>query len=116
MPQTQVPDQDRPTREELPAPDNFPAGWRVYRLGEGYVATAADGQDVISWFKVPESKLSYACREEEIPQLESIQLGEQTAILLKSADSYMHSLLAILILRAVPVQMLSMATFPRAVA
>ncbi len=56
----QVPDQDRPAREELPAPDNFPAGWKLYRLGEGYVATAVDGQEVINWFKVPESKLSYA--------------------------------------------------------
>ncbi len=83
----QVPDQDRPAREELPAPDNFPAGWKLYRLGEGYVATAADGQEVINWFKVPESKLSYACREEEVPQLEAIQLGEQTAILLRSVDA-----------------------------
>jgi hypothetical protein len=83
----QVPDQDRPAREELPAPDNFPAGWMLYRLGEGYVATAADGGEVINWFKVPESKLSYACREEEVPQLEAIQLGEQTAILLRSADA-----------------------------
>ena len=83
----QVPDQERPAREELPAPDNFPAGWKLYRLGEGYVATAADGQEVINWFKVPESKLSYACREEEVPQLEAIQLGEQTAILLRSADA-----------------------------
>jgi hypothetical protein len=83
----QVPDQDRPAREELPAPDNFPAGWKLYRLGEGYVATAVDGQEVINWFKVPESKLSYACREGEVPQLEAIQLGHQTAILFRSADA-----------------------------
>jgi hypothetical protein len=83
----QVPDQDRPAREVLPAPDNFPAGWMLYRLGEGYVATAADGQEVINWFKVPASKLSYACREEEVPQLEAIQLGDQPAILLRSVDA-----------------------------
>src|SRR5260370_670970 len=83
----QVPDQDRPAREELPAPDNFPAGWMLYRLGEGYVATAADGQEIINGFKVPESKLSYACREEEVPQLEAIQLGDRPAILLRSADA-----------------------------
>jgi hypothetical protein len=84
----QVPDQEQPAREELPAPDNFPAGWKLYRFGEGYLATAADGQEVISWFKVPESKLSYACREEEeVPQLEAIQLGEQTAILRRGADA-----------------------------
>jgi hypothetical protein len=35
---------------------------------------------------VPESKLGYACREEEVPQLEAIQLGDQTAILLRGAD------------------------------
>ena len=67
--------------------NNFPAGWKLYRLGEGYVANAADGQEVINWFKVPESKLSYACREEEVPQLEAIKLGEQTAILLRGADA-----------------------------
>jgi hypothetical protein len=83
----QVPDQDRPGREELPEPDNFPAGWTLYRLGEGYVATAPDGQEVINWFKVPQSELSYACREEEVPQLEAIQVGDQPAILLRSADA-----------------------------
>jgi hypothetical protein len=83
----QVPDQERPAREELLAQENFPAGWKLYRLGEGYVATTGDGQEVINWFKVPEAELSSACREEEVPQLEAIQLDDQPAILIRSADA-----------------------------
>ncbi len=81
-----VPDQELPSREELPAPDNFPADWKLYRLGEGYCATTADGQEVINWYKV-QQPLSYAWREQDVPQLEAIQLGDQPAILIRSPDA-----------------------------
>lgn len=79
------PEQERPAREELPAPESFPTGWKLYRLGEGYCATSADGQEVINWYQVPQPELSYAWREPEVPQLEAIQLGEQPAILIRSS-------------------------------
>ena len=86
-----VPDQGQPAREELPAPENFPCGWKLYRLGEGgsvgYTATTAEGEGVIIWRRIPQADLSYACREQEVPQLEAIQLGDQPAILLRSADA-----------------------------
>jgi hypothetical protein len=80
-----APSQEQPTREELPAPENLPEGWKLYRLGEGYCATSADEQEVINWYKVPQSLLSYAWREQEVPLLETIQLGEQPAILIRSS-------------------------------
>jgi hypothetical protein len=82
-----VPDNELPSREEVPAPDNFPAGWKLYRLGEGYCATTAGGQEVIHWSKVPQAELSYAWREQEVPQLEAIQLGDQPAILIRISDA-----------------------------
>ncbi len=81
----QVPDQERPSREELPAPDTFPAGWKLYRLGEGYCATTPDGQEAINWYKV-QQPLSYAWREQEVPQFEAIQLGHQPAILIRCSN------------------------------
>jgi len=78
-----APSQERLAREELPAPENFPTGWKLYRLGEEYCATTADGQEVINWYNV-QQPLSYAWREQEVPQLEAIQLGDQPAILIKS--------------------------------
>jgi hypothetical protein len=81
-----VPSQERPAREELPTPENFPTGWKLYRIGEGYCASSAEGQEVINWYKVPQSLLSYAWREQEVPQLEAIQLGEQPAILIRSSS------------------------------
>jgi hypothetical protein len=80
-----VPEQEKPAREELPAPESFPQGWKLYRVGEGYTATTADGQEVINWYKVPEPVLRYAWREREIPRLEAVQLGEQPAILISSS-------------------------------
>ncbi len=80
-----APSQERPAREELPAPENFPTGWKLYRLGEGYCATTADGQEVINWYSV-QQPLIYAWREQEVPQLEAIQLGEQPAILIRSSS------------------------------
>ena len=81
-----APQQEQPAREELPAPENFPTGWRLYRLGEGYCATSADQQEVIKWYQVPQSLLSYAWREQEVPQLEPIQLDEQPAILIRCSS------------------------------
>jgi hypothetical protein len=80
-----APEQEQPARKELPAPENFPTGWKLFRLGEGYCATSTDGQEVINWYQVPQPELSYAWREPEVPQLEAIQLGEQPAILIKSS-------------------------------
>jgi hypothetical protein len=82
-----VAQQELQEREELPTPDNFPSGWKLYRLSEGYVATAVNGEDVFIWHNVPQPELSYACREHELPQLESIRLGDQTAILMRRADA-----------------------------
>jgi hypothetical protein len=82
-----VAQQELKERKELPTPDNFPSGWKLYRLSEGYVATAANGEDVIIWHNVPQPELSYACREQELPQLEAIQLGDQPAILMRRADA-----------------------------
>ena len=65
-----APSQQRHAREELPAPDNFPAGWKLYRVGEGYVATTAEEQEVISWYKVPQAEIRYAWKDQEVPQLE----------------------------------------------
>jgi hypothetical protein len=65
-------------REELPTPDNFPSGWKLYRLSEGYVATTADGEDVIIRHNVPQPELSYACREHEVPQAEATGTRQQT--------------------------------------
>ena len=85
-----VPDQELPAQVEIPTPESLPRDWKVYRRGEAYLATSADGQDVFVWSKVPQSELTYACKEQEVPQLESVQLGDQAAILLKSVDaSYM---------------------------
>ena len=81
-----APSQERPAREELPAPENFPPGWKLYRIGDGYCATRADGQEVLTWYSVPQPELSYACKEQEVPQLEAIQLGDQPAILIRSAE------------------------------
>jgi hypothetical protein len=64
-----VPPQKLQEREECPTPDNFPSGWKFYHLSDGYVATAADGEDVIVWYNVPQPELSYACGEHEVPQL-----------------------------------------------
>jgi hypothetical protein len=83
-----VPDHDLPTREQLPAPENFPAGWKLYRRGkEIYSATTADGEEVITWFNVKQPELSYACSEQEVPQLEAIQLDDQPAILIRKPDA-----------------------------
>jgi hypothetical protein len=82
-----VPQQELQEHEELPTPDNFPSGWKLYRLSEGYVATTADGEEVIIWYNVPQPELSYACREHEVPQLEAIQLGDQPAIVIRKADA-----------------------------
>jgi hypothetical protein len=82
-----VPQQELQEREELPTPDNFPSGWKLYCLSEGYVATAADGEEVIIWYNIPQSELSYTSREQDIPQLEAIQLGDQPAILIKKAGA-----------------------------
>jgi hypothetical protein len=81
-----VPQQELQEREELPTPDNFPEGWKLYCLSDGYVATTADGEEVIIWYNVPQPELSYACKEQEIPQLEAIQLGDQPAILIRNVD------------------------------
>ena len=59
----------------------------LYRVGEGYLATSAEGQEMITWYNIPESKLSYACKEQEVPQLEAIQLGDEPAIVIRSADT-----------------------------
>jgi hypothetical protein len=45
-----------------------------------------DEQEVIKWYQVPQSLLSYAWREQEVPQLEPIQLDEQPAILIRSSS------------------------------
>ena len=82
-----VPEQELPTREEIPALENFPQGWKLYRRGEAYLATSADGQDVFAWNKVPGPELTYACKESEVPQLEAVQLDDQPAILLKRVDA-----------------------------
>lgn len=37
--------------------------------------------------QVPEAVLSYACREEEVPQLEAIQIDDQSAILIRNTDA-----------------------------
>jgi hypothetical protein len=79
-----APSQDLPKREELPAPENFPEGWKLFRLGEGYCATTSEGKEVINWFKV-QQPLIYVWKEQEVPQLEAIQLGDQAAILIKSS-------------------------------
>jgi hypothetical protein len=79
-----APSQELPKREELPTPKIFPEGWKLFRLGEGYCATTADGKEVINWFKV-QQPLIYTWKEQEVPQLEAIQLGEQPAILIKSS-------------------------------
>lgn len=74
----------------MPTPENLPQGWKLYRRGEGYLATSADGQEVFAWNKIPQSELTYACKEEEVPHLEAVQLGDQPAILFKRIDiSYM---------------------------
>ena len=82
-----APEQERPVREEISAQENFPEGWKLYRVGEGYLATSAEGQEMITWYNIPESKLSYACKEQEVPQLEAIQLGDEPAIVIRSADT-----------------------------
>src|SRR5215467_2009748 len=64
---------------------NFPAGWKLYRVGEGYGATTADGQEIMHWHRV-QHPLIYAWSEQEVPQLEAIQLGEQPAILIRSSS------------------------------
>jgi hypothetical protein len=79
-----APSQELPKREVLPAPENFPEGWKLFRLGEGYCATTADGKEVINWFKV-QQPLIYTLKEQEVPQLEAIQPGGQPAILIKSS-------------------------------
>ncbi|MFL5695887.1 MAG: hypothetical protein ACJ797_02140 [Ktedonobacteraceae bacterium] len=81
-----VPLQERPAREELPAPESFPRGWKLYRFGEGYCATRVDGQEVLTWHNIQQPELSYACREQEVPQLEAIQLGDRSAICIRSAE------------------------------
>jgi hypothetical protein len=81
-----APLQERPAREEIPAPGDFPAGWKLYRLGEGYCATRADGLEALTWYPVPQPELRYVWNEEEVPQLEAIQLGDQSAILIRSAE------------------------------
>ncbi len=85
-----IPDQEQPAREEIPAPDNFPAGWKLYRVGKGYVATTAQGQETITWHNFPQSELYHVWKEQEqeMPQLEAIQLGEQQAILIKSSPAF----------------------------
>jgi hypothetical protein len=80
-----APAQEQPAREELPTPDGFPADWKLYRVGEGYVATTAEGQEMITWHNVQQPELSYAWSEEEVPQLEAVQVGEQPAILIRSS-------------------------------
>jgi hypothetical protein len=80
-----VPAQEQPIREELPAPERFPEGWKLYRVGEGYGATTADGQEVMHWHRV-QHPLMYAWGEQEVPQLEAIQLGEQPAVLIRSSS------------------------------
>src|SRR6266516_7138612 len=80
-----APAQEQPTREELPAPERFPEGWKLYLVGEGYDAITADGQEVMHWYRV-QQPLIYAWSEQEVPQLEAIQLGEQPAILIRSSS------------------------------
>ncbi len=76
------PDKEPPLSEELPVPASFPPGWKLYRRGEGYYATTADGQEAINWYKVLQP-LVYAWREQDAPQLEAIELDGQPAILIK---------------------------------
>jgi hypothetical protein len=92
-----ITDQEQPAREEIPAPDNFPAGWKLYRVGEGYVATTAQGQETITWYNIPQPELSYVWneQEQEMPQLEAIQLGDQPAILIKSSPAFTQLFLQI---------------------
>ncbi len=80
-----APAQEQPTREELPAPEHFPEGWQLYRVGEGYGATTADGQEAMHWHKV-QHPLIYVWSEQELPQLEAIRLGEQPAIFIRSSS------------------------------
>jgi hypothetical protein len=51
------------------------------------LATTVEGQEVITWYNVQQPELSYACREQEAPQLEAIQLGDQPAIVIRSANA-----------------------------
>ena len=87
-----VPAQEPPARKEIPAPESFPTGWKLYRLGEGYCATGVDGQEVLTWYPVPQPELSYVCKEQEVPQLEVIQLGDQSAICIRSAEASLTQL------------------------
>jgi hypothetical protein len=76
------PDKEPSPSEELPVPTGFPPGWKLYRRGEGYYATTADGQEVINWHKVHQP-LIYAWKEQAVPQLEAIELESQPAILIR---------------------------------
>jgi hypothetical protein len=38
-------------------------------------------------YEQDQAELSFACREQEVPLLEAIQVGDQPAILLRSADA-----------------------------
>jgi len=56
-----------------------------YRVGEGYIAITAEGQEVITWYNMQQQELRYVWREQEVPQLEAVSSSHEVSLLASAA-------------------------------